>query len=88
MAVLRAVENRRYLARSANTGISGFVDPCGRIMQSTQLNTEATATETIALLSMRSLYSRWGDWPLAMLSFGIIIAVLTRRVLHNRNPIK
>jgi apolipoprotein N-acyltransferase len=88
MAVLRAVENRRYLARSANTGISGFIDPCGRIMQSTQLNTEATATETLALLSIRSLYSRWGDWPLAMLSFGIIIAVLTRRVLHNRNPIK
>ena len=31
MAVLRAVENRRALVRSANTGISAFVDPLGRI---------------------------------------------------------
>ena len=29
MAVFRAVENKRTLIRAANTGISGFVDPCG-----------------------------------------------------------
>ena len=32
-ASLRAIEEGRYLARAANTGISGFVDPYGRVLQ-------------------------------------------------------
>lgn len=82
MAVLRSVENRRFLARAANTGISGFIDPCGRILKTTQLNQEASATESIALLPMRSLYSRWGDWPLAILSFGLPTFILIRRITN------
>lgn len=39
MAVLRAVENRRPLARAANTGISAFILPDGRIQQATGLFT-------------------------------------------------
>jgi apolipoprotein N-acyltransferase len=84
MAVLRSVENRRFLARAANTGISGFIDPCGRILKTTQLNQEASAVQTIALLSMRSLYSRWGDWPLGMLSFGLPAYLLARRIRAKR----
>ena len=34
-ASLRAIEEGRYLARAANTGISGFVDPYGRVLQKT-----------------------------------------------------
>jgi apolipoprotein N-acyltransferase len=80
MAVLRSVENRRFLVRAANTGISGFIDPCGRILQTTQLNQEASAAQPIAPLSMRSLYSRWGDWPLALLSFGFPAVVVGRQI--------
>src|SRR4029079_11251360 len=36
-ASLRAVEEGRYLARAANTGISGFVDPYGRVLQKSEM---------------------------------------------------
>lgn len=71
MAVFRAVENRRSLARAANTGISGFIDACGRILVSTDLFTEAVAARPLALIKTRSFYSRWGDWPLGGLSFAL-----------------
>ncbi len=88
MAVLRAVENRRFLARAANTGISGFIDPCGRILKTTQLDQEASATESIALLKIKSLYSRWGDWPLAILSFGLPTFILIRQIAAKRQKAK
>ena len=34
---MRAIEEGRYLARAANTGISGFVDPYGRVIAKTAL---------------------------------------------------
>lgn len=61
MAVLRAVENKRFLARSANTGISGLISPTGEIRSASQLFTEASLTGTIKLLSTATFYSTYGD---------------------------
>ncbi len=64
MAVLRSVENRRVLARAANTGISGFIDPCGRVKGATALYQDSILTADVALLNSRTFYSRRGDAPL------------------------
>jgi apolipoprotein N-acyltransferase len=61
MTVFRAVENRRALARSANTGISGFIDPAGRILASTPLEKDAVITRPLPLLGNKSVYTRFGD---------------------------
>lgn len=61
MARLRAVETRRYLVRAANTGISGMVDPWGRVMEKTGLDESVVAVANIRPLSSRTLYVRWGD---------------------------
>jgi apolipoprotein N-acyltransferase len=61
MTVFRAVENRRSLARSANTGISAFIDPAGRILASTELLQDAVATQPVPLLKERSIYTQIGD---------------------------
>ena len=61
MAVFRAVENRRALVRSANTGISGFIDPAGRIQTATPLFEEAAATQNVPILSGLTFYTRFGD---------------------------
>ncbi len=79
MAVFRAVENKRWLARAANTGISGFIDPCGRIVKATPLYEKAVATAQVALLEQKSYYSQWGDWPLALLTFGFPMVIIGRR---------
>lgn len=81
MAVFRAVENRRFVARAANTGISGFIDPCGRIVAPTQLYQEAAVKHRISLLETASFYSRWGEWPLGLLVFGILAIHIGRHFL-------
>jgi apolipoprotein N-acyltransferase len=75
MAVFRAVENRRSLVRSANTGISGFVDPVGRILAATPLFEEKVVTEHVPLSKANSFYSRHGDL-FAKLCFGLLISYI------------
>jgi apolipoprotein N-acyltransferase len=61
MTIFRAVENRRALARAANTGISGFIDPVGRILASTPLLQEAALTRALPLIRSKTFYTRYGD---------------------------
>ena len=62
MAVFRAVENRRSLVRSANTGISGFIDPAGRILEQTDIFKEAVITHSLPVMRQKTIYTRFGDW--------------------------
>jgi len=62
MAVLRSVENRVAMARCANTGISGFIDSRGRILQVTSLFEDATMLGSIQLGEGKTLYTQYGDW--------------------------
>ena len=61
MAKLRAVENRRYLIRAANTGISGFVDPWGRVLKFTEVNQPALLSGKIWPSEQSTLYVVIGD---------------------------
>jgi apolipoprotein N-acyltransferase len=61
MVVFRSVENHLAFARAANTGISGFVDPFGRILQATPLFTEQALQATIPVWQPRTFYSYYGD---------------------------
>jgi apolipoprotein N-acyltransferase len=61
MTVFRAVENRRALVRSANTGISGFIDPAGRVLASTPLLQEAALVHSVPLIKEKTVYTRIGD---------------------------
>jgi apolipoprotein N-acyltransferase len=59
--VFRAVETRRSLVRATNTGISGFIEPNGRIDDPTGLFETAVGIRSMPCLTNRSLYVRVGD---------------------------
>jgi apolipoprotein N-acyltransferase len=62
MAVLRAVENRMPVVRSANTGISGFIDAKGRVMQNSDIFVEATLTKEVFIKGFqKTFYTKYGD---------------------------
>ena len=60
-AAMRAIEQGRYLVRAANTGISGVVDPYGRVVARSALFETAVITEEVRLLTGLTLYGRMGD---------------------------
>jgi apolipoprotein N-acyltransferase len=70
-ASMRAIENGRYLARAANTGISGVVDPSGRVLVQSQIFEPAVIVHDVRLLHETTTYTRIGD------SFAYGSAVLT-----------
>ena len=81
-ASMRAVEQGRYLVRSANTGISGIVDPYGRVLAQTEIFRPATVVGSVRLLRELTIYGRTGD-VFAYVSVGITLAMLglgSRRV--------
>jgi len=61
MAVFRAVENRVPVVRSANTGISGFIGPQGRIVNKSEIFVEASLTESVPIGKGKSIYTKVGD---------------------------
>jgi apolipoprotein N-acyltransferase len=80
-AAMRAIEGGRYLARAANTGISGFVDPYGRVLARSGLFEQALLVEDLRFLQRRTVYSRIGDL-VAWLSLAVCVGTLitSRRV--------
>jgi apolipoprotein N-acyltransferase len=78
LGAMRAVEEGRYLVRAANTGISGAVDPYGRVMAATRLFEPIAITVDVRLLDGRTVYSRVGDlvaWLALAVTVGFLLVV-------------
>jgi len=70
MVVFRAVENHLAFARAANTGISGFIGPDGRILTQTSIFSEQAVTGSLPLRSLSpTFYTEFGD----VFSWGCVI---------------
>jgi apolipoprotein N-acyltransferase len=81
MAAMRAIEQGRYLARAANTGISGIVDPYGRVVVRSGIFEEAGLVGEVRLLTGRTMYSYIGD---AIAQAGMLITAMALIVAHRR----
>lgn len=74
-ASMRAIEQGRYLARAANTGISGVVDPYGRVVQHSAIFERRVMVSEVRMLQAPTIYGRIGDL------FAYICAALTLAAL-------
>lgn len=61
-ARLRAIETRRWVVRSANTGISCFIDPLGKVYDAQPWDTAAAIKKDIPTETTCTLYVVLGDW--------------------------
>ena len=74
---LRAIETRRAIARSANTGISGFISPTGeKIGERLEWNEEGVLTAEVELRSDKTIYTIYGDWVARIATFVAVLALL------------
>ena len=83
IAAFRAIENRRYLIRSSNSGYSAVVDPLGRTIASIRPFTVGTLKAKVRLLDEKTPYTAYiGEtpwWMLLAAIVGIYVAPLIRR---------
>ncbi len=74
-ASMRAIENGRYLVRAANTGISGVVDPYGRVVAQSRIYEPAVIVSDARFLRVSTFYARTGD------GFAYLSAIATLAML-------
>ncbi len=86
--VMRAIENRMGVVRSANTGISLFVDPRGRVYEETPLFQPDARVGVVRTTDGQTLYTRLGDWPgwFCALGSALLSLVAWRRGRWARPP--
>ena len=86
---IRAVEEGRYVVRAANTGISGVVDPYGRVVTETGLFQATAFAADVRLLDDVTIYQRTGDlivWFSLLVSAAIFVQSARWRVREGAAP--
>ncbi|MEL6987208.1 MAG: apolipoprotein N-acyltransferase, partial [Bacteroidota bacterium] len=78
---LRAIEHRRSIARSANTGISCFINQRGDILQATKYGETIAISGSIQMNEKLTFYSRFGDW-IAWICLGLTVLLFARLIMN------
>lgn len=77
--IFRAVETRRSVLRAANNGISGVIDPWGRVLASTSLNERTTLLAAAPVYVEQAFfpaYGHWFAWAALLLVLAFLLALL------------
>jgi len=87
MGVVRAVENRRYMVRTANTGVSAIIDPYGRIEARTPVGVRTILDGLAHFRSDRTFYTEYGDvFAYANVLLVILFLILVIRGQTSKSP--
>jgi len=83
-AKLRAVENRRAIARSANTGISAFINEKGKVVSSLGYEEQGTLRGQVSLNEELTFYTQHGDYLARIAQFLALFIFLFAIIKHKR----
>ncbi len=81
LAQLRAVEHRRFLVRSTNSGVSAIIDPVGRVVQHTTPFEELATRGSVRWMTGRTVYEVIGDAIFWLLAAAVVAASFVKRPL-------
>jgi len=84
--VFRAVENRVFVARAANTGITGIVDPNGKIVKQGGIFKEEAMSGTIRFSDRKTFYTLYGDlfaWVCTAFSLLLLLSAFFQKPKKN-----
>ncbi len=73
---MRAAENDRWIVRATNNGISGAVDPAGRVATTLPEYREASARVQFDYVDRQTFYTRFGDWFVALCAVVSVVAIV------------
>lgn len=79
-ARLRAIENRRYLLRAANSGISAIIGPAGELIQRSTLDRQSVLSGSFHCLKTITFYTHYGP-IIVYLSLGLILLGLIKNAI-------
>lgn len=82
-ARLRAIENRRYVLRASNSGISAVISPTGRMVAQTRLFTKERVDAEFIRMTEKSVYTRCGD----IILYGAVLVLMAAllRLVFRKN---
>jgi len=83
---MRAAENRRWIIRATNNGISGVIDPAGRVLHVLPEYQESVARLQYRYRSDLTFYTRFGDWFVLLCAVGAAAALMSAGLPVHRRP--
>jgi apolipoprotein N-acyltransferase len=82
---LRAAESRRWFARAALTGISGFVDPAGGVVSTLDIGESGILSESVQPMSGLTPRARFGDWWAILCATASVVMLVASRIHRRRS---
>jgi apolipoprotein N-acyltransferase len=79
LALWRAIENRRYLLRGSNSGVTSIIDAAGRVVAEGGLFTAEVVSAAVPRLRLTTFYTRYGDVFAWLVLVGAVILLIVPR---------